>query len=124
MLFPLIKISYVPSNLSLVVANALTSAAWKAEGAAGTPGDDTVTSVNLTGFELIKLVQISAAADSMTIDAFEEYIADQLGRQMSIAIENAILNGTGSGQATGILPGVTWDATNIAALLWRTANRH
>ena len=111
-LFPLIKVSYVPSNLSLVVANALTSAAWKTEGTAGTPGDDTVTSVNLTGFELIKLVQISAAADSMTIDAFEEYISDQLGRQMSIAIENAILNGTGTGQATGILTGVTWDVTN------------
>jgi HK97 family phage major capsid protein len=107
-LFPLVKVSYVPSNLTLVVANALNSATWKPEGVA----DDTVTSINLTGFELIKLVQISAAADAMTIDAFEEYIADQLGRQMSIAIENSILNGTGAGQATGILTGVTWDVTN------------
>jgi HK97 family phage major capsid protein len=111
-LFPLVKVSYVPSNLTLVVANALNSATWKPEGVAGTVADDTVTSINLTGFELIKLVQISAAADAMTIDAFEEYIADQLGRQMSIAIENSILNGTGAGQATGILTGVTWDVTN------------
>lgn len=113
-LFPHIRVSYVPGNLNLIVQNALNSAAWKAEGVAGTPADDTVNSVNLTGFELIKLVQISAAADAMTVDAFEEYIASELARQMSIAIENAIVAGTGSGQMTGILPGVTWDAANSA----------
>jgi HK97 family phage major capsid protein len=111
-LYPLIKVSFIPGNLNLVVQNALNSASWKAEGAPGTPVDDTVNTVNLTGFELIKLVQISAAADSMTIDAFEEYIASELARQMSIAIESAIVNGTGAGQATGIIPGVVWDASN------------
>lgn len=111
-LYPLVKVSFIPGNLNLVVQNALNSAAWKAEGAAATPADDTVNTVNLTGFELIKLVQISAAADAMTIDAFEEYIASELARQMSIAIESAIVNGTGAGQATGILTGVAWDATN------------
>ncbi|NOK15314.1 phage major capsid protein, partial [Corallococcus exercitus] len=111
-LFPRITVSYVPGNLSLVVANAKNAAAWKAEGTDGTPADDTVINVNLTGFELIKLVEISAAAQAMTIDAFEAYIASELGRQMAIAVENAILNGTGSGQPTGILTGVAWDATN------------
>ncbi|NOK23905.1 phage major capsid protein, partial [Corallococcus carmarthensis] len=111
-LFPRITVSYVPGNLSLVVANAKNAAAWKAEGTDGTPADDTVINVNLTGFELIKLVEISAAAQAMTIDAFEAYIASELGRQMAIAVENAILNGAGSGQPTGILTGVAWDATN------------
>lgn len=107
-LFPLINVSYVPGNLSLVVANAKNDAAWKVEGADGTPADDTVTEVSLTGFELIKLVEISAAAQAMTIDAFEAYIASEIGRKMAIAVENAILNGTGSGQPTGILDGITW----------------
>lgn len=111
-LFPRINVSYVPGNLSLVVANAKNAAAWKTEGSDGTPADDTVISVNLTGFELIKLVEISAAAQAMTIDAFESYIASEIGRQMAIAVENAILNGTGSGQPTGILTGITWDTTN------------
>jgi len=111
-LFPRITVSYVPGNLSLVVANAKNAAAWKAEGADGTPQDDTVIEVNLAGYELIKLVEISAAAQAMTIDAFESYIASEIGRQMAIAVENAILNGTGSGQPTGILTGITWDENN------------
>jgi HK97 family phage major capsid protein len=111
-LFPHVCVSYIPGNLNLVVQNAFNSASWKAEGVAGTPADDTVVNINLIGFELIKLVQISAASDAMTVDAFEEYIASELARQMAIAIENSILNGSGSGQPTGIIPGVTWDATN------------
>lgn len=119
-LFPRINVSYVPGNLSLVVADAKNAAEWKAEGSDGTPADDTVVEVNLTGYELIKLVEISAAAQAMTIDAFEAYIATEIGRQMAIAVENAILNGTGSGQPTGILTGVTWDSTN--SLTWPAGN--
>jgi len=112
-LFPRITVSYVPGNLSIVVANAKTTAAWKtAEGNDGTPTDDTVVNVQLAGYELIKLVEISAAAEAMTIDAFEAYIASEIGRRLAIAIENAILNGNGGGEPTGILSGITWDTTN------------
>lgn len=111
-LFPRVTVSYVPGNLSMVVANAKNAAAWKVEGADGVPADDTTIAVSLTGFELIKLVEISAAAQAMTIDAFEAYISSELGRQMAIAIENAILNGTGSGQPTGLFAGITWNAAN------------
>lgn len=111
-LFPRITVSYVPGNLSIVVANAKNAATWKAEGADGTPADDTVVEVKLAGYELIKLVEMSAAAEAMTIDAFEEYIASEIGRQLAIAIENAILNGDGDGEPTGILTGITWNANN------------
>src|SRR5690606_2885974 len=57
-LCPRINVSYVPRNLPLVVADAKNAAAWKAEGSDGTPADDTVVEVNLTGYELIKLVEI------------------------------------------------------------------
>ena len=107
--------SYVPGNLSIVVANAKNAASWKAEGVDGTPADDTVVSIQLTGYELIKLVEMSAAAEAMTIDAFEQYITSEIGRQMAIAVENAILNGSGTGgptgMPTGILTGINWDTT-------------
>jgi len=111
-LFPHITVSYVPGNLSITVANAKNAASWKNEGTDGTAKDDTVVSVNLTGYELIKLVEISAAAEAMTIDAFEAYIASEIGRQMAIAVENAILNGDGTGEPTGILQGITWTEYN------------
>lgn len=111
-LFNFITVSFVPGNLSMVVANAKNASAWKAEGTDGTPADDTVVNVTLGGYELIKLVEISAAASSMTIDAFETYISAEIGRQMAIAVENAIVNGTGTGQPTGVLTGITWNAGN------------
>lgn len=111
-LFNRINVSYVPGNLSLVVANAKNAAAWKSEGTDGTPADDTVTKITLSGYELIKLVEISAAARAMTIDAFEDYITNEIGRQLAIAIENAIINGDGTGEPTGILAGISWDSSN------------
>ena len=113
-LYNRITVSFVPGNLSMVVANAKNAAAWKAEGTDGTPADDTVTLVTLGGYELIKLVEISAAASAMTIDAFEAYISGEIGRQLSIAFENAIINGDGSGEPTGILSGITWGAGNTS----------
>jgi HK97 family phage major capsid protein len=111
-LYDRITVSFVPGNLSLVVANAKNAANWKVEGANGTAQDDTVGVLTLGGYELIKLVEISAAASVMTIDAFESYISGEIGRQLSIAIENAIVNGDGTGEPTGILAGITWGAGN------------
>lgn len=115
-LYPRIGVVNVAGNVTLVIANAKNAAAWKAEGTNGTPADDTTTSVTLGGNELIKLVEISAKASAMTIDALESYIVDEIARQISIAFENAILNGTGSAndQPQGILTGITWVAnTNM-----------
>jgi len=115
-LYPRIGVVNVAGNVTLVVANAKNAAAWKAEGTNGTAADDTVTSVTLGGNEIIKLVEISAKANAMTIDALESYIVDEIARQLAIAFENAILNGTGSAndQPQGILTGITWTAgTNM-----------
>lgn len=102
-LFGKVSVSYIAGNVSFAVADVKNDASWKVEGADGTPADDTVKTVTLSGYELIKLAEISAAAKAMTIDAFESYIVEEIGRKMGIAMENAILNGTGSGQPTGLL---------------------
>lgn len=102
-LFNRVSVSYIAGNVSFVVADAKNDAAFKAEGVDGTPADDTVTTVTLAGYELIKLVEMSAAVKAMSIDAFESYIVAEIGRKMAIAIENAIINGSGTGQPTGLL---------------------
>ena len=114
-LYNFITVSFVPGNLSFVVANAKNAAQWKTEGSNGTAQDDTVVTVTLGGYEIIKLVEISAAASAMTIDAFESYISAEIGRQLSIAFENAIVNGDGSGEPTGILTGITWNDGNTSS---------
>lgn len=113
-LYDRISVSFVPGNLSLVVANAKNAASWKTEGSNGTPADDTVSTVLLAGYEIIKLVEISANVMASSIDAFESYITSEIGRQFSIAFENAIVNGDGTGEPTGILGGITWGAGNTS----------
>ncbi len=102
-LFNKISVSYIEGNVSFSVADAKNDASFKAEGTDGTPADDTTITVSLTGHELIKLVELSAKVEAMSIDAFETYIVDEIGRKMSIAIINAILNGTGTNEPTGLL---------------------
>jgi HK97 family phage major capsid protein len=117
-LFPEISVTYIPGNVVLPVANALNAAIWSAEATTTTNGDDSVSGVSLAGYTLAKFAPVSIAAMVMTIDAFETYIVNQISVQLSIAIENAILNGAGSGATppapTGILTsgGVTFDSSN------------
>ena len=68
--------------------------------------------VTFTGRELIKVLSMSAAVKRMDISAFESYITDELKSCIADAIGDAIVSGTGSGQPTEILPGITWNNKN------------
>lgn len=119
-LFPLIMATYIPGNVVLPVANARNAALWSAEATTGAlDNDDTVAGVSLAGYTLAKFAKVSIATQVMTIDAFEAYIVNQIGEQLAIALENAILNGLGPtpgganlAQPSGILNFVTFDASN------------
>jgi len=109
-LFPLVTQLNIPGGLSIPRQNAINDASWHAEGTDITAVDDTVNNISLFGYELVRLVQVSRSVEAMSIDAFETFIVNQLSERMSVAIENAIINGAGSASAqpTGILTGVNW----------------
>ena len=109
-LYARISKSSIPGAFKMPVESASASAAWHTENAAINGTDAGVASVSFGGFELVKLVTVSKAAQKMTIDAFERFIVSQIVRKMAIAIEAAIISGTGTDQPTGILNGVTFTA--------------
>lgn len=112
-LYPLVSRSSVPGTLKIPVESAGAAASWKQQNAAITATDANMVEVNLSGYELVKLVTVSIAAKRMTLDAFERYVVSQLARKMAIAIEAAIVSGTGTDMPTGILVGVTFtEGTN------------
>ena len=111
-LFDEIRLFSVPNNLSVPVGTPGDAAAWHTEGAAVERKDVTTTAVTFTGRELIKVLSMSAAVKRMDISAFERYITDELKASIADAIGAAIVSGTGSGQPTGILSGVTWNNSN------------
>jgi HK97 family phage major capsid protein len=48
----------------------------------------------------------------MSVSAFEAYIVDELTNCVMECIADALINGTGSAQGTGVVSGITWGAGN------------
>lgn len=77
-----------------------------------TPANVPLVSVSLSGFEIVKLVQISATVMNMSIPAFESWIITMLSESLALTIENLMITGTGTGQPKGIDTANTWNDTN------------
>jgi len=106
-ILPLVSKLNIPSNVSMPVEGTVADLSWKSEGAASTDSDDTIGKVELTAYELIKTLEITAHVEAMSVDAFEDWLVASLVRKVKVAIDNAIINGTNSGQANGILNAIT-----------------
>jgi HK97 family phage major capsid protein len=77
-----------------------------------TPATVPLVSVSLSGFEIVKLVQISGTVMNMSIPAFESWIVTMLSESLALTIENLMITGDGSGKPKGIDTANTWDTTN------------
>lgn len=98
-----IDMTYIPGNVSFPVEGTNADAAWVAMGTAATDSADTITTVELAAYKLIKTVEITADVEAMAIGAFESWLVAALGNKMEKALDAAVFNGTGTNQATGIL---------------------
>lgn len=104
----------VPIKIAIPVGTPGTKASWHVEGAAVESEKATLASVTFDGYEIIKVFSISAKVRKMSIAAFEAYLIDELTACVMECIADALINGTGSGQGTGLESGITWTAgTNL-----------
>lgn len=117
-----VRLFNVPANLSVPVGTAADAASWHVEGSAVDRKSVTTTAVTFSAFELIKVLSMSAAVKRMDIAAFEGYMTEELRNSIADAIGAAIVSGTGSGQPTGILSGVTWTGANTVTTSALTAD--
>lgn len=102
----------IPTKIAIPIGTPSTKASWHTEGDEVETEKASVAKVSFDGYELIKIFSISAAAKKMSISAFEAYITDELTNCVMEAIADALVNGTGVGQGTGLDAGITWDSTN------------
>lgn len=121
-LFSEIRLFHVPSNLSVPVGTPTDPASWHTEGETVERGKLTSTAVTFTGRELIKVLSMSAAVKRMGLTAFESYLTTELHNSIADAIGAAIVSGTGTGQPTGILSGITWADGNTVTTKALTAD--
>ncbi len=114
-----IDLQNIPGYVKFPVESTVNAAGLHTENAAVEPAVDTLTYVSLGGYEIVKVLQISATVEAMTIDAFESWVVSNLARSLADVIENYIINGTGQSQPKGIDFAETWtDGTN--AVDWAT----
>ena len=96
------KIFHVPGNFKFAVEGTNSDAALHTENASITAASDSLTSVSLTGYEIVKLVKASRASSEMALSAFESYIVEVIAESIARKIENYIFTGTGSDQPGGV----------------------
>lgn len=96
------KIFHVPGNFKFAVENVNDDAALHTENAAITPASDSLKSVSLTGYEIVKLVKASRACSAMALSAFESYIVEVIAENLARKIEYYIFAGTGSSEPGGV----------------------
>lgn len=108
-----ITLLQVPGNVTFAVEGTNNAAALHTENAAITPAADSMSSVSLAGYEIVKVLRISATVQAMAINAFEAWLTDILAENIAVKIGSYIVYGTGSSQPKGIDYMNTWtDTTN------------
>ena len=111
-----VTLLHVKGAVKFVVEGTNNDAAIHTENAAITPAADTLTTVTLSGYEIVKLVQISDTVMTMSIAAFESWIVDMLAEAIARKVEDFFINGTGSSQPKGVDKANTWGATNSVSV--------
>lgn len=97
-----VDMTYIPGNVTIPVEGTNADASWVAMGTAATDSADSITSISLAAYKLIKTVEITADVEAMAIDAFETWLVGALAAKIEKALDAAVFNGTGTNQATGI----------------------
>jgi HK97 family phage major capsid protein len=77
-----------------------------------TASEDTLVSIHLAGYEIVKLIRISETVRTMSVNAFEAWLVDMLSEKIALAIEYFIVKGTGSNQPKGVDALTYVDGTN------------
>ena len=107
-----VTLLHVKGAVKFAVEGTNNDAAIHKENVAITAAADNLTTVTLTGYEIIKLVQISDTVMTMSIAAFESWIVDMLAEAIARKVEDFFINGTGSSEPKGIDKANTWGAEN------------
>lgn len=96
------RIFHVPGNFKFAVEDVNDDAALHTENAAITAAGDKLKAINLTGYEIVKLVKASRACSSMALDAFEAYVVEVIAENIARRIEKYIFTGTGTNEPGGV----------------------
>lgn len=112
-----ITLLHFPGNVKFAVEGTKNAATKHTENAEISASDDTLVSVTLGGYEIVKLIRISATVRAMSINSFEAWLVDMIVESLAEKIEDYLVNGSGSSEPQGVEYAATWVA-NTNARAW------
>ena len=110
-----IDIMHIPGNVVLPVEGTINNAAVVAMGTAATDSADTLSSVSLGAYKLIKTVEITADVAAMSVPAFEDWLVDRLANKLFRLAATKVAAGTGTNEPTGLATITATSQTYTAA---------
>lgn len=102
-ILPLVNRTGFASGLVVPTSSIKPVATWVGEGETSDKQKKTLGSVVFAAYKLRCAVAVSLETNVMTWSAFETTLINNIVEAMAIALENSIINGTGTKQPTGIL---------------------
>lgn len=103
MVLPLITKTSYAAGVEIPTSTVKPVASWVAEGAGSDRQKKATGKVVFSYFKLRCEISMSMEVGSMALSAFEAKFVENVSKAMVYAIENAVINGTGSGQPKGIM---------------------
>lgn len=114
MILPLITRTNLRGGVTIPVSKIKPVATWVAEGATSEKQKKTTTGeVTFAYHKLRCAVSSTLEVDTMSLPIFETTLINNVVEAMTIAIEKAIISGTGTGQPKGILKETVEEGQNI-----------
>jgi HK97 family phage major capsid protein len=100
--------------MTIPVNSAHGSAAWGNEESSYSTSDETFSEVTLSAYKGKALIKVSEELLHDSAFPIDSFLAKEFGRRLGKLEEEAFINGTGSGQPTGIVGGSTLGTTATA----------
>jgi HK97 family phage major capsid protein len=108
-LYPLVDKIKVKGTARILIDTDTTPATWiEQTGTIPTGNVGTITNVDFDGFKVGKITFVDNAILQDSIINLDDYVTKKIARAIALALDNAILNGTGSTykQPEGIIPNI------------------
>lgn len=103
MILPKVTRTDLPSGVSIPINQVKPVATWVAEGKTSDKQKASLGNVLFGAYKLRCAVSVTLEVGVRTISAFEALLVNNIAEAMAIALEQAIVSGSGTGTAKGIL---------------------
>lgn len=103
MILPLITKTSYKAGVEIPTSSVKPVATWVSEGAGSDKQKKSTGKITFAYYKLRCEISMSMEVGTMALAAFEAKFVENVAKAMTYAVENAIINGSGSGQPKGIL---------------------